>query len=368
MRVSRRPMTSMALAPASEGEVARVLRSLKAKKSCDIQGVSSWERSRDHEWFTVELYVSIRITSMYCSTDHAARNSYSLYDVPGGLIALLSVFYGTISVVAVVGNSLVMWIVATSRRMQNVTNCFIANLALADIVIGLFAIPFQVKIIIYATLLQRWNQPHFMCAFCPFVQVLTVNVSVFTLTAIAVDRHRDILNPLSARPSKLRAKISIACIWCVAGILAVPMAIALRVAIVEEVDSSRYRYINVIWFCCDWLAMSNSCYNPFIYGIYNVKFFEKFKQRFPFHQRKWMTGSGGDSVDLEKTYLGGRGSVHSSHSPGYDWRRSYRATSHNGAAQYSRASSRAKDLYVFHNKSSTVVRQASNTELEELCL
>lgn len=29
--------------------------------------------------------------------------------------------------------------------MQNVTNCFIANLALADIVIGLFAIPFQVN-------------------------------------------------------------------------------------------------------------------------------------------------------------------------------------------------------------------------------
>lgn len=29
--------------------------------------------------------------------------------------------------------------------MQNVTNFFIANLALADIVIGLFAIPFQVK-------------------------------------------------------------------------------------------------------------------------------------------------------------------------------------------------------------------------------
>lgn len=67
-----------------------------------------------------------------------------LYDVPAGIIALLSIFYGTISVLAVVGNSLVMWIIATSRRMQNVTNCFISNLALADIVIGLFAIPFQV--------------------------------------------------------------------------------------------------------------------------------------------------------------------------------------------------------------------------------
>lgn len=33
---------------------------------------------------------------------------------------------------------------------------------------------------------------------------------------------------------------------------------------------NQYKYINIVWFCSDWLAMSNSCYNPFIYGIYNV--------------------------------------------------------------------------------------------------
>lgn len=47
-----------------------------------------------------------------------------------------------------------------------------------------------------AALLQRWNLPDIMCPFCPFVQYLSVNVSVFTLTAIAVDRHRAILKPL----------------------------------------------------------------------------------------------------------------------------------------------------------------------------
>jgi hypothetical protein len=67
------------------------------------------------------------------------------YEVSAGITVLLSFFYGSVSVMAVVGNCLVMWIVATSRRMQNVTNCFIANLALADIVIGLFVIPFQVS-------------------------------------------------------------------------------------------------------------------------------------------------------------------------------------------------------------------------------
>ncbi|XP_043276469.1 RYamide receptor isoform X2 [Venturia canescens] len=325
-----------------------------------------------------------------------------LYDVPAGIIVLLSLCYGSISILAVVGNFLVMWIVATSRRMQSVTNCFIANLALADIVIGLFAIPFQFQ----AALLQRWNLPHFMCAFCPFVQILCVNVSVFTLTAIAVDRHRAILKPLSARPSKLRAKIVIAGIWLISGALATPMAAALRVVMVPESTTAgrlhlkpfcqnenmsersmltyrallgflqyltplsviscvyarmalrlwgsrapgnaqdsrdanlmknkkkvikmlvivvalfaicwlplqmynvlqytypqinEYRYINIIWFCCDWLAMSNSCYNPFIYGIYNEKFKREFQQRFPFRSRKWSSSPATDSLDMEKT-------------------------------------------------------------------
>lgn len=67
-----------------------------------------------------------------------------LYDVPVGIIILLSIFYGSISIIAVIGNSLVIWIVATTRQMQTVTNLFIANLALADVVIGMFVIPFQV--------------------------------------------------------------------------------------------------------------------------------------------------------------------------------------------------------------------------------
>lgn len=70
-----------------------------------------------------------------------------LYEVPVGIIVLLSIFYGSISIIAVIGNSLVIWIVATTRTMQTTTNLFIANLALADVVIGMFVIPFQVFII-----------------------------------------------------------------------------------------------------------------------------------------------------------------------------------------------------------------------------
>ncbi|RWS01131.1 uncharacterized protein B4U79_12210, partial [Dinothrombium tinctorium] len=40
--------------------------------------------------------------------------------------------------------------------------------------------------------------------------------------------------------------------------------------VLQEIYPSinEYKYINVIWFSCHWLAMSNSCCNPFIYAIY----------------------------------------------------------------------------------------------------
>ncbi|KAH8034471.1 hypothetical protein HPB51_024650 [Rhipicephalus microplus] len=169
-----------------------------------------------------------------------------LYQVPVEIIVLLSFCYGLISLVAVAGNSMVLWIVATSRRMQTVTNFFIANLAVADIIIGLFSIPFQFQ----AALLQRWVLPEFMCAFCPFVQVLSVNVSIFTLTAIALDRYRAVTAPLRARCcSKFNAKVLIGVVWAVSTAAALPYALALRVILVYDSVSgeiSRPFCINVV--------------------------------------------------------------------------------------------------------------------------
>lgn len=145
--------------------------------------------------------------------------------MPTNLLILLSILYGSISLIAVIGNALVIWIVVTTRQMHTVTNFFIGNLAMADVIIGLFSIPFQFQ----AAILQRWDLPRFMCPFCPFVQIVSVNVSIFTLTAIAIDRHKAILNPLRARSSKHASKIVIGVIWMFALLLAAPISIGLRV-------------------------------------------------------------------------------------------------------------------------------------------
>lgn len=179
----------------------------------------------------------------------------NLYEVPPAVIALLSCWYGAVSLVSVLGNVCVLLIVGTSRRMRTVTNYFIANLAVADIIIGLFSVPFQFQ----AALLQRWVLPHFMCAFCPFVQVLSVNVSIVTLTAIAFDRYRAVVHPLKARTSKLSAKVAILAIWAFSAAVGLPYAVALRVTLVFDPQTGQKSKP----FC------HNLRISPFTWKIYN---------------------------------------------------------------------------------------------------
>ena len=113
------------------------------------------------------------------------EDSIDIYEIPNSLVIVLSILYGAIILTALLGNTLVIYVVIVSPRMRTVTNFYIANLAFADVTIAMFAFPFQ----FHAALMQRWDLPEFMCKFCPTVGVLSVNISIFTLVALALDRY-----------------------------------------------------------------------------------------------------------------------------------------------------------------------------------
>lgn len=150
--------------------------------------------------------------------DYDASEDEELYPIPPVLAVILSIIYMTVSLCAVLGNWMVLWIVIRSNLKKTVTNLFIANLAVADIIIGAFAIPFQFQ----AALLQKWLLPHFMCSFCPTVQVVSLNLSIFTLVALSVDRHRAVTKPLKPRISKTTGVIIILFIWFISVLTAIP--------------------------------------------------------------------------------------------------------------------------------------------------
>ena len=103
--------------------------------------------------------------------------------------------YSIIFLLGVCGNFLVVYAVLHNRAMQNVTNFFILNLALSDILLCVLCVPFTP---LY-TFLNRWVFGKVLCHLVPCAQAISVYISSLTLTAIAIDRFVVIIYPFRAR-------------------------------------------------------------------------------------------------------------------------------------------------------------------------
>ncbi|XP_037091213.1 probable G-protein coupled receptor 83 [Pollicipes pollicipes] len=129
--------------------------------------------------------------------------------------------YSVIIVVSLFGNLLVCQVVVRNKRLHTVTNTFIANLAVSDVLMTCLNIPFNISRI----LLDDWPFGGFMCSVVPYVQVCAVYVSAFTMAAIALDRYQVIVKPLKPRLGPLHGAAIIAVIWLLAAIISLPHAV-----------------------------------------------------------------------------------------------------------------------------------------------
>ncbi len=81
--------------------------------------------------------------------------------------AVLLALYLVIFVLGVAGNALVVAAVARNRQMQNPTNVFIVNLAVSDILMCLFAVPFTPL----HSFMDEWIFGEALCKLFPTSQV-----------------------------------------------------------------------------------------------------------------------------------------------------------------------------------------------------
>ncbi|XP_070556397.1 RYamide receptor-like [Ptychodera flava] len=169
--------------------------------------------------------------------------------------ALICAFSFNIAL-SVVGNIIVL-IVLSCGRAKSDLNIFLINLALADLTIAMFCMPFTFSTIMYG----RWIFGRNMCPTVIFLQQVSVIVSIYTLTAIGIDRYFAVMYPLKVRVTKHRGKILLAVIFLIAVSLAVVQAVFARARTREPTDAK-----NGIYFCDEWPSYTRAimAYEVFI--------------------------------------------------------------------------------------------------------
>uniref|UniRef100_A0A3Q2DKF3 Pyroglutamylated RF-amide peptide receptor n=1 Tax=Cyprinodon variegatus TaxID=28743 RepID=A0A3Q2DKF3_CYPVA len=131
------------------------------------------------------------------------------------------IMYVVIFVLALAGNSLVIYIVLKKRAIQTATDIFICSLAFSDLLITFFCIPF--------TLLQNISSEWFggvlVCKTVPFVQTTAIVTGILTMTCIAIERYQGIVFPLKMRRqySSKRAYKILGLVWIASVIVGSPM-------------------------------------------------------------------------------------------------------------------------------------------------
>ncbi|XP_076279094.1 putative G-protein coupled receptor No18 [Lasioglossum baleicum] len=154
------------------------------------------------------------------STDN--RDTRMEYYLPNWTDLVLAGLFTMLIIVTIVGNTLVIAAVITTRRLRSVTNCFVSSLAAADLLVGLAVMP-------PAVLLQltggTWELGELLCDSWVSLDVLLCTASILSLCAISIDRYLAITQPLTysrRRRSKRLAGLMIVAVWVLAGAITSP--------------------------------------------------------------------------------------------------------------------------------------------------
>ncbi|XP_043914166.1 neuromedin-B receptor isoform X1 [Protopterus annectens] len=131
--------------------------------------------------------------------------------------------YIIIITVGLLGNITLIKIFITNSAMRSVPNIFISSLAAGDLLLLVTCVPVDASKYFF----DEWMLGTVGCKLIPVIQLTSVGVSVFTLTALSADRYKAIVNPMDIQTSSavLWTCIKVVAIWVLSVLLAIPEAV-----------------------------------------------------------------------------------------------------------------------------------------------
>ncbi|KAM7394282.1 hypothetical protein PAMP_021095 [Pampus punctatissimus] len=97
----------------------------------------------------------------------------------------VGIFLSVFILVAIIGNILVILSVVCNKHLQTVTNFFIVNLAMADLLLSIIVLPFSASL----EVMGCWVFGRVFCNIWAAVDVLCCTASILSLCIISIDRY-----------------------------------------------------------------------------------------------------------------------------------------------------------------------------------
>ena len=151
----------------------------------------------------------------------------------------LTVLYAIIFPIALLGNSLVLYVVFKRQSMRSVLNLLIVNMAIADLLVTVLIMPYSVS---YLFVGLQWFGGIFGLILCKTVHFsLTASIagSVITLIVITVDRFVSIVFVWKRCLNLRTSKVALVVIWVFSVAF---MGLHLEVYTVSQADDKFYCY------------------------------------------------------------------------------------------------------------------------------
>ncbi|XP_058514840.1 G-protein coupled receptor 83-like [Ochotona princeps] len=141
----------------------------------------------------------------------------------------LVIGYTIVVFAAIIGNWVLNHVIMKYKRVHTATGLFVVNISVTNMMLALLSSPFtMVRYLGNSLVFGKMT-----CHLSRFAQYSCAYVTVMSMAAISLDRHRVMLYPLKARITPMQGNVCIIIIWIVSTCAALPHAIYQKLQHVE---------------------------------------------------------------------------------------------------------------------------------------
>ena len=125
---------------------------------------------------------------------------------------ILSVWYGIAGLAAIIGNAVVLWLIARHRSLRTISNLFLTSLAAADLLVGFVIAPVWILV---RCLYSDREHVHVYVLTIDYLWIHTTVATTFNLCCVTLDRNIAIFHSLRYQDilTKKRCYSVIASVW-----------------------------------------------------------------------------------------------------------------------------------------------------------